>query len=164
MNIYSTIIILYDHYKCIKGLQPYALQSPLITNKSTFMLRHRQGHEKQQSISYLINIWDVRIYVGTPVWLYTTRKMISSGGASLRSWHQLYSRVLIFVKNQSVIKIPWFWVTNWAGQVQPNGADRLSVWQGSYSSTCSYRKQCQLWMTATTLPWPQLKMNKVEVT
>ena len=24
-----------------------------------------------------------------------TRKMISSGGASLRSWHQLYSRVFI---------------------------------------------------------------------
>ena len=34
-----------------------------------------------------------------------TRKMISSGGASLRSWHQLYSRVL-FVK--SVNKICWF--------------------------------------------------------
>ena len=36
-----------------------------------------------------------------------TRKMISSGGMSLGSWHQLYSKIL-FVKNQSVIKIPWF--------------------------------------------------------
>ena len=34
--------------------------------------------------------------------LYNTRKMISSGGASLRSWYQLYSRVY------SVVIIPWF--------------------------------------------------------
>ena len=107
--------------------------------------------------------------------LLTTRKMISSGGASLRSWHQLYSRVL-FVK--CVNKISWFWVTNWAGyKAQQNdriGAARLSVWplfltslstveKGTALATCSYSttENCtnRKWLP---LPWLQLEMNKVE--
>jgi hypothetical protein len=38
---------------------------------------------------------NLRLFLSVVVKIIITRKMISSGGASLRSWHQLYSRVFV---------------------------------------------------------------------
>ena len=108
---------------------------------------------------------------------YNTKKMISSGGASLRSWHQLYSRVFICVKYLDFEPL--------TGQAKHNqiGAARLSIWpwhnswhpwvrgikafsrageRYSHWSTCSYstteNSANREWLRP--LPWLQLEMNK----